>query len=91
MTLKEMIKKINTYNEIAYVMGTDKVVLEISIFEVGCNCCLWNVMTTEFKDIKKAITDEFVNDFANALLTYTDYEFDKDTYINNSIISVRLI
>ena len=74
MTIKEMLKKVEAYNEIAQLMGQDTVSLYIR--DVG-----WHT-TAEVKDIKsykKFVTENYIKCVAEAILNYKDYDFKVET------------
>lgn len=91
MTLKEMFKKINTYNEIAEAIGTRKQIIEISERPRDINVTMFSFKGTDFKAFKKALTDEYIEESVNLILNYDGYEFDRDVELDNSIISVYVL
>ena len=92
MTLKEMFKKINTYNEIAEAIGTEKQVIQISYSPKDCpSINLFSVKGADFKATKKAIVFELIEEFANLILNYDGYELDRDVELGDSIISIRIL
>ena len=71
MTLKEMFKKIEGYNQIAEIMGTDKIYL-------GFNINASDERFTNLKDLKKWVNEEFIEELASVVLNFDQYEFDTD-------------
>lgn len=69
MTLKDMAKKVETYNELAEVMGTDKI--ELNITEG-----YFHNSFTNWKDLQKFIKAEYVKEAAQAILKADGYEMD---------------
>lgn len=78
MKLKEMFKKIDAYNELAEIMGTEKVQLSLSI---GYDNCKFDT----YKSLTKYIRCEYVEGMAQALLECDKYEFDKDIYVETML------
>lgn len=69
MTLREMFKKVETYNEIANLMHTDKAVIEFSE----------GIVTHEkfdsYKEMSKFIKREYIKEVADKILK-ADWELD---------------
>lgn len=76
MTIKEMIKKVEAYNEVANVMGTEKAVLK---FEYGFG---WGKEVEDLASFKKYMKDEFIKEMVDAIMNFKEYEFDKDFEIS---------
>lgn len=79
MTIREMQEKVATFNEIANVMGTEKVVLKIKV--EGCD----DITIAEVNDYYKAIktiNNTFIGTVAKEIVDCKEYEFDKDTVVN---------
>lgn len=89
MTLKEMFKKIATFNEIATVLGEDRVQLQLSDHVVGVR--LASFTESAYKDMAKAVKDEYITEAAEKILNYKEFEWDRDSYIGDMTISVRLV
>ena len=68
MTLKEMIKKVNTYNEVAKVLGEKEIVLKMKE-RFGIN-----ITFETYAEIKKAVNEEYSDWAVNAVLNYDGYE-----------------
>lgn len=75
MTLKEMMKKVETYNEVAEVMGTQRAELLLEDGNVYEYFETW-------AELRKYIRREYVSEYADALLKTNTYEMDKETEIN---------
>lgn len=70
MTYKELIKKIDTYNEIAELIGADKMEIRVNIgFSVS-------EKVKDSKSFAKFIKDEYIDEVADAILRCSDYTFD---------------
>ena len=91
MTIKELITKINTYNEIAEVLGNRKQALQINDYLFDCTCRMWHYETADYKQMKKALEDNYIEEFAQRLLKYEYFEFDKDVRLGNTIIEIRIV
>ena len=76
MKIKEMTKKIATFNEVAEMIGAEKAELRCSI---GFG---FSVDATYEKSFKKHIKNEYVDVMAKAILDYSDYEFGKEVEIS---------
>lgn len=79
MTIREMIKKIDGYNEIAEVIRQDQVELRI------CVGYCTSVKVGSYREIASYLRHEYITDMANAILA-GDYEFCTETEI--SIVDV---
>lgn len=79
MTIKEMCKKIDGYNDIARVIRQDQVELRIC---VGYHT---SVKVDSYKQLAKYLRYEYITEMANAILA-GDYEFCTETEI--SIVDV---
>ena len=75
MTIKEMLKKVEAYNEVAEIAGTDKIELR---FSCGYAC---SEKVKDMKSFRKYIKDEYIDCFAEAILNKTDWAFDEDREI----------
>ena len=91
MTLKEMLKKIETYNEVATVLGYKRQVLEINDFLIDCTCRMFTCRVSNYKELKKALSDNYTDTFVEALLKYEYFEMDKDVKLGNTIIETVLV
>lgn len=75
MTVKEMINKVNTYNEVAEIIGRNKLELSFSMkFFSGTK-------VDNLKEFKKFLKDELIEEFGKAIMECDAYEFGKDTEI----------
>lgn len=91
MTLKEMFKKVATYNEVAEVMGNSKVAIELSDRPYNCSCRLFSAKTTSYKELAQAIRKEYIKTYADKMLRCDFYEMDRDVTIGDHTISIRLV
>lgn len=75
MTIKEMCKKVETYNEVANIAGVDKIELR---FSKGYGM---SEPVKDYKSFKKYIKDEYIDCFADAILNCSEWEMDEDREI----------
>lgn len=75
MTIKEMLKKIENYNEMAEIVGGEKLELRM-VFEYGLSD-----EVKSYKEFSKYIRDEFIDEIAKPILEYKGYEFHKEYVI----------
>lgn len=90
MTLRELFVKIKAYNEVAEIIGEDKMAIEISEYAENSTCRLWSKECTEYKEMRRAILNTYVDYMAKALITFDGFEFDRDFEIEGATISVRI-
>lgn len=91
MTLKEMLKKIEIYNEVATVLGYERQVLEVNDYATGCSCRLWSCKVSNYRELKKALNENYADTFVETFLSYDGFEMDKDVYLGNAIIETKLV
>ena len=91
MTLRDLIKKVNNYNEIAEIIGEEKKALALNYYSKDCSCRLWGFKTTSYSELRHEIINYFVDDYAKELITFDNYEFDRDSEFDNSIIAIRIV
>ena len=72
MTMKEMFKKVEAYNEMAEFMRTDKAVI------CYCDNCFTAARLESFDSFRKYIRREYVKEIADAVLKFSDWEFNKE-------------
>ena len=72
MKIKEMLKKVETYNEVAEVLGNRKAVLNF-VDSVG-DSILVSTEVTDYKEFAKYIRDTYITDVAKSILNL-EYEF----------------
>lgn len=75
MKIAEMIKKIDTYNEIAEMIHQPKMQLRFYV-RFGLS-----VEVGSMKDFRKYIRNEYIPEMADAILAYDGYNFDEDATI----------
>jgi hypothetical protein len=75
MTINEMLKKVDTFNEMSEMLGvrfnTKACLVMIDNSTVVSECHTVNDM----KSFRKTVKEIYVDEFAKAILTYKDYEF----------------
>ena len=76
MKIKEMIKKIDTFNEVAEMIGNEKAELRCRI---GFG---FSIPVTDEKSFKKQIKEEYIPIMAKAILDFVGYEFNEEVEIN---------
>lgn len=91
MTLRELFIKIKAYNEVAGIIGENKIAIEVSQRVKDVNCCLWSKTCTEYKEMRRAILNTYVDYMAKALITFDEFEFNKDFEIDDCIIEIRIV
>ena len=76
MTMKELFKKVETYNEVAELMMTEKAEI----------CFTYAFLSyekfTNYNDFRKFIRKELIKDVADKILKADAFEFDKDMEIS---------
>ena len=77
MTLKEIFKKVETYNEIAELMLSQKA----RVHYYDCSCFSGEHFT-DYKSLAKYIKREYFKDCADMILKADDYEIDGRKEIN---------
>lgn len=77
MTLKEMFKKVEAYNEIAELMRTDKAV--IYLYSKDCHT---GKEFSKYEDLRKWVRKEFIKGTADRVLNHDGWEFDKEYTFN---------
>lgn len=90
MTLRELFVKIKAYNEVAEIIGENKIAIEVSEYVENTNCRLWSKACTEYKEMKRAILNTYIDYMAKALITFDGFEFNKDFEIEDAVISIRI-
>ena len=73
MTIKEMLKKVEAYNEVAEMLGTEKAVLRVIFDGFG--------LSEEVKDaksFKSFVKETYIPEIASVVLKCEDYEFHKN-------------
>lgn len=75
MTIKEMIKKVETYNEVARTIGRRELKLTMYNYLFIGSSCGTHIDVTDFKALKKWIKEEQIEETAEAILN-ADYEFE---------------
>lgn len=79
MTIKEMIKKVDTYNEVARSMSEwkNKAELHVKIGNFG------EIITVkDFKSFKSYMKAEYIDCVADAILNCADYHFDTEINVH---------
>ena len=83
MTIKEMFKKIETYNEVAEMVKTDKLIICIRIGFEGV--CFEN-----YKSFKKYAKENFVDELITVLTEKNDFTFDETYEVTFSCYGIEM-
>ena len=76
MTMKELFKKVETYNEIAEMMGTDKAKLVLTDIDDKFGYAKVEGSFKTYKEFTKFVKDEYFKDVAENLIKSKDWEMD---------------
>lgn len=76
MTLKKLFDKVDTYNEIADLMRTQRA----SIYFTDGNYC-FGEQFSNYTEFRKYIKKEYIKEVADLILKSEDWEFDKQVKI----------
>ena len=78
MTIKEMLKKVEGYNEIAQRMTASPAVNLVFMDEDSQICHAWTRTTvTDYRTFANFIRRNYIPEVAGAILLYDGYEFDQ--------------
>lgn len=80
MTLKELFKKVEAYNEIAEMMHSRKAKIHFYMRASGCNICFGESFES-FESLRKYIRNEYLKEMADAVLKCSDWELDQEMEI----------
>ena len=75
MTIKEMFRKIETYNDIAKLVGTDQIKITITVDTFYIESFQY------FADFRKWLKKEWISEMGEAFLKYADFEFNAEHLI----------
>ena len=84
MTIKEMIQKVNGYNEVATVIGQPTKSLRITETLAGSSATMFTFVGTDYSKVKKVIKNVYTDEVANALLTDDTFDFAGDYFLNEN-------
>lgn len=73
MTIKEMLKKVETYNEVAEMLGTEKAELRFVI-----DGWMLSEKVEDYKSFAKYVRHELIDEIADSVLKCNEYEFHKE-------------
>ena len=79
MTIKEMVKKVEAYNDVAEVIRGTKLELRM------CVGFSMSTKVSNLSELRKYMKREFIDELTSAILDRNDYEFDETkeiTYID---------
>ena len=81
MKIKEMLKKVETYNEVAEVLGNRKAVLNF-VDSFGDSILVsTSTEVTDYKEFAKYIRDTYITDVAKIILNL-EYEFEETRLVS---------
>ena len=72
MTIKEMLKKIEAYNEVAEMLGTERAELRFVI-----DGWMLSEKVEDYKSFVKYVRHELIDEIASLILKCNEYEFHK--------------
>lgn len=75
MTIKEMLKAVETYNEVAELVGSQKAVLVMGD-EFSSRTEVHNM-----KAFRKLVKEEYIEEMAEAILNSKNYEFNETLFV----------
>ena len=78
MTLKELFKKVETYNEVAELMSERKAAIHFTTCDPKCTLVRFGDTFKGFADLRKYVRENYTKEFADMILKSTDFEFDAD-------------
>ena len=81
MTLKEMFKKVEAYNEIATMMGSRKAKISFYMKASGCNIRFGESFDS-FDSLRKYARSEYLKELADAVLKFDSWEMDTEVEIS---------
>ena len=90
MTIKKIYRKIRVYNEVAEAIGTEKLAIEINIYDTSNNVKMSSFNIPTYGAFKRAVNAEYTATLANVLLAYNKLGFNKDSRLGGNTISVRV-
>lgn len=76
MTMRELFKKIDAYNEIAHMMGTDKA--RIYFYDISDGISLGGERFDDYGIFRKYVKSEYQKEIADKILKADCWDFDKD-------------
>lgn len=74
MTINEMFKKVEAYNEVAELIGSHKAVLVMEDDSFRAD-------VQNMKAFRKFVKDEYIEEMAEAILNSKNYEFNKTLFV----------
>lgn len=75
MTLKELFKKVEAYNEIADLMNSRKAKINFYVREQGI--CFGEVFDS-YESLRRHVRKEYIKELADVVLKSSEYEMDKE-------------
>lgn len=78
MTLSKMFKKIEAYNEIAELMGTEKAQIYLAD---TTSCCVSGEHFKSFKDLRKYVMREYITEIAYQIINSDEWEINGEITI----------
>lgn len=78
MTIKEMVQKVNNYNEVASVLGDPSKALRITESIKDSTATLFTFTSNDFSKIRKIIKNVYIEEVVDFLLTCDTFDFAGD-------------
>lgn len=76
MTMRELFKKVEAYNEMAVLMNADKAAINFASIDNGI--CLGGDTYNNFADFRKWVKRDYLPEVAQKILTAKDCAFDSE-------------
>lgn len=89
MSVKKLCTKVRIYNEVADAIGTDKIIMEISVQDPQDTVKVFSYTGYSYRAFKHTILAEYTDAFAKKLFANSKLSFIKSVKIDDSIVSVR--
>ena len=77
MTINEMLKKVEAYNEVAELVGSHKAVLVME--DESFRAELQSLKS--FRKFERLVRDEYIEEMAEAILNSKNYEFNETLFV----------
>lgn len=74
MTINEMLKKVDTYNEMSEMLGV-RFNQKVQLVMIDSTIISETYTATDMKSFRKAVKETYIDRCAKAILEYKDYEF----------------
>lgn len=88
MTIKEMVQKVNNYNEVATIIGEPTKAFRITESIKDSTATLFTFTSTDFAKIRKIIKNVYIDEVIEYLLTNDSFDFAGDFSFDTNSESV---